>query len=139
MNKIRELKAEEAVSRFLGKNGRKRMNCAEAVASLFENAGVFSDDDSAVFKKSSAGLAPGGYCGSAFAAITALKKFDSDREEDFKAVFTAAAGSLKCGEVRKNRKLSCAKCVKLSAEYVIEAFNNKHSSDESPLDAPTGG
>lgn len=120
-----------AVDRFLGRVPGRRLNCAQAVASLFERAAVFSDDEIRHFAGCAGGRAPAGQCGSVYAAIKALEKVDPGSVEHLKAAFIARTGSLACREIRAAGTISCAECVENAAAFVAAVFGRMRSGGES--------
>jgi len=63
-----------------------------------------------------AGKAENGVCGALFAALSLL-----DNETDRHVIterFRASAGSTKCGEIRKLKRLKCHDCVDLVAQFM---------------------
>lgn len=103
---------------FLGKNGFERLNCAQAIIMAFKNEFNLSDEYLNSFKEMGAGKAPDGYCGAFYAARTLIGLEKNNKIEDFEKYFSEHAGSLKCREIRGNRKLSCVGCVEKSSDYV---------------------
>ncbi|WP_027398328.1 C-GCAxxG-C-C family (seleno)protein [Anaerovorax odorimutans] len=109
---------KKAINHFLGKNGHKRMNCAQAVINAFKEKYDIDDDTVKLFRLYGSGRAPEGICGAYFAARFALEKKNPEKLKDFEKYFIDQAGSIKCHEIRSNRKLSCLGCVEKSAEYL---------------------
>jgi hypothetical protein len=97
---------EKAKNNYLGKNG-PRLNCAQSVAAAFTADQVILDNLSACGR----GEAPDGWCGAAHAA-----KALTQNGPLVEKTYVEKAGSVKCAEIRKNRKLSCVGCVELGAE-----------------------
>jgi hypothetical protein len=94
---------------FLGKNGCPRFNCAQSVLAGF---GV---DEATIrrFDAYGSGNAPDGWCGAAASAAHLL-----NNKELVENYFVENAGSVKCFEIRRERKLSCIACVEKAAELV---------------------
>lgn len=104
---------------YLGKEGCKRMNCAQSVICAFKER--FSLDESAVelFKLYGGGNAPGGLCGAFYAAKYVLENgADKQKTSELEKFFLEQAGSIKCREIRGVRKLSCLGCVEKSSEFL---------------------
>jgi len=110
----------KAKNNYLGK-GTPRLNCAQAVIKAFEER--FGLDE-ATFRKFAAyggGNAPEGLCGAYCAARHLIELKAPDRLQEFESFFTEQAGSLKCSEIRKGRKLSCLGCVEKAAEFTARS------------------
>lgn len=99
------MEAKKAVDFYTGKAGI-RLNCAQAVAAAF-------DSDYSQFSSCGGGNAPDGWCGAAYVAADLSKN-----PGVVESAFMAAAGTVKCHELRSGRKLSCVACVQKSAELV---------------------
>ena len=106
-----------AIHAFLGHNGEKRVNCAEAVALILKDKGLFSEEELQIFKNSGGGMAPGGHCGSLYAALKGLEKLSPEKSEDLKERFRTGAGALECKAIRKARKMPCTECVGTAVDY----------------------
>ncbi len=65
------------------------------------------------------GRAEDGLCGALYAAKTLLN--DPEKTELLKKEFSVKAGSVKCREIMKLKKLPCADCVDLAAQIVDKA------------------
>jgi len=109
---------EKAIDYFFGRNGAKRMNCAQAVAVAFESYGLFSKEEFQEFMICGNGKAPQGYCGAVYAAIKALEKIDGAVKVQFMNDFNEYAGSLSCKIIRNNKKITCSQCVERSAGFI---------------------
>ena len=96
---------------FQGKEG---YNCAQAILKSFQEHLSVSEDDIKRFKKFGGGRAEHGYCGALYAAHYLLK--DPEKIKLLNEMFSKEAGALKCREIRKAKKLSCAGCVDVAAE-----------------------
>lgn len=103
--------SEKARNHFLGKNGHRRLNCAQAVLAAFDVEPELIDEN----RRAGGGNAPEGWCGAAYGAALLLK--DESKVEEF---FTEHAGSVKCREIRKEGKLSCPECVNQAAQLVVD-------------------
>ncbi len=110
-----------AVNYFLGKEGYKRVNCAQAVLTPFRDK--FGLDEAAVqlLKPFGGGNAPEGLCG----AFYAVKYLSGDNQvikmDEFEKTFKEQAGSVKCKEIRTINKFSCLDCVMKCAEFLAES------------------
>lgn len=107
-----------AKNSYLGKEGITRMNCAQAVINAFKEKYDIDDDILEEFKSYGSGKAPEGMCGAYYATKYLLEKSDPDKSAEFEQYFTDQAGSVKCHDIKANKKLSCLGCVEKSAEYL---------------------
>jgi hypothetical protein len=100
---------KKARNHFLGKDGCPRFNCAQSVLAGFsvDEATIMKFDDYG------SGNTPDGWCGAAEGAAFLLN--DRKIVEQY---FIEHAGSTKCSEIRKTRKISCIGCVEKAAEIV---------------------
>jgi hypothetical protein len=112
------MKSKKAVDFFGGRNGARRMNCAQAVAAAFEPERLFSKEEFQELAVCSYGRAPEGYCGGAYAAIKALEKIDTAAKAQFMDDFSEYAGSLSCKVIRSKKKVTCSQCVERSAGFI---------------------
>jgi len=112
------MRAKKAVEHFLGRNGAKRLNCAQAVAAVFMDEGILSDKEFNELAECGYGRAPQGYCGSVYAAMAILAKESAEKVAQFRNDFTAYALSLTCKEIREMKKISCVQSVNKAAELV---------------------
>jgi hypothetical protein len=105
---------EKAKKHYLGKEGHERLDCARAILKAFEHL----DPEMKETICQGGGRAPGNVCGAYCAAKQLLAKKNPARLKEFEEYFSALAGSLKCDEIRKLRKLSCLGCVAKAAEFL---------------------
>ncbi|PYG89070.1 broad specificity phosphatase PhoE [Ruminiclostridium sufflavum DSM 19573] len=106
---------------FLGKEGCRRMNCAQAVICAFKEE--FEIDEKVIedFRKMGGGNAPDGLCGAYYAASYVLhEKGAEDKAYELENYFSEYAGSVKCKEIKEGRKLSCTGCVVRSSEFLAK-------------------
>lgn len=109
-----------AKNHYLGKNGCKRMNCAQAIMHAFKEK--FEIDESMVeqFKLYGSGNAPDGLCGAYYATKHILEKSTaSGKDGELEKYFLEKAGAVKCREIRRAKKLSCLGCVEGCCEYLV--------------------
>ncbi|MCX7920574.1 MAG: C-GCAxxG-C-C family protein [Clostridia bacterium] len=111
---------EKARSYYLGQNGYRRVNCAQAVVSAFKEHFNISDDMLETFRSFGGGNAPEGVCGAYYAVRCMLENNNKEMIKDFEKYFLDSAGAVKCTEVKANKKLSCVGCVEKSAEFVAK-------------------
>ena len=110
--------SQKAKDHYLGRNGLKRLNCAQSVLAAFKDHYGITEDEIEAAISHSGGNAPGGVCGAYCAAKHILGKHHPEKLEEFDKHFRELAGSLGCKEIRKLKKLSCLGCVEKSAEYI---------------------
>lgn len=89
----------------------KQHNCAQAVVCGFGHA-----EFNAAMASCGGGKAPDGICGALHGALLLLPP---DKHEAAKARFLAAAGALKCREL-KSANVNCQSCVACAAKIVEE-------------------
>jgi hypothetical protein len=102
--------SQKAKAHYIGKGGKGKLNCAQAVIAAFEERFGYHD-----LKHT-----PGGVCGAYAAAKDILAKHYPDKVAEFDQFFLGQAGSLNCAEIRGKRQLSCLGCVEKAAEFVAE-------------------
>ncbi|MCX7710908.1 MAG: C-GCAxxG-C-C family protein [Clostridia bacterium] len=108
-----------AVNNYLGQAGCKRMNCAQAVISAFQEKYELDEDTVELFRAYGGGRAPGGVCGAFYAVKYILEHCgDAKRIAELEQYFSGCAGSLKCNDIRQARTLSCVECVEKCSEYL---------------------
>ena len=112
-------RAEYTVSLFTGSNGKKRINCAEAISRVYHmDIAPQTDSNLKHFKKCGHGKAPGKLCGAYYAGIKLLEEGNPDKVDQFKESFYSGAGSLICHEILKKKISTCEECVYIAAEYL---------------------
>jgi hypothetical protein len=112
---MRKIKAK---NHFLGKNGYAKLNCAQSVIKAYHDLFNASAQEVDVFAGLGGGKAPEGKCGAYYAAWQLALKNNPLKINRFEQDFIDATGSLKCKEIRKQRKLSCLGCVEKAAELL---------------------
>ncbi len=113
---------EKAKNHFLGLNGHKRMNCALAVVEAFHEKYPLDPKHKEELHNCGGGKAPGGICGGIYAAKVILDQYATGKSEMALSEFASIAGSVKCSEIRKAKKLSCLRCVELSSEHLLSVL-----------------
>ena len=108
---------KNARKRFLGQYG-ERLGCAEAVAASFMEAVPVAELRAEDFADARGGKAPQGYCGALYAALTLAEKAAPHRVQEIKDFFLNHAGGLTCGEIRAQKRMTCADCVERAAELL---------------------
>jgi len=118
---IREL----AVNHFSGKNGCRRLNCAQTILQIFKDRFDFiTDERISDFKKMGVGKAPNGECGMVYAAKFIMQNSGrSDGIAEFEKFFTGIAGSLKCSDINKKKREFCTLCVEETAGYLDKIYS----------------
>ena len=110
------MSTEKAKKHYLGQDNHARLNCAHAVLKAFENVvGVDLN-----YKCKGGGQSPGGECGALCAAKEILSIKNPQKITEIEIAFRETAGSTKCLDIRRNRKLSCLGCVEKAAMFVEE-------------------
>jgi hypothetical protein len=107
-----------AEENFLGINGRKKLNCAQAVIAAFKNK-FDSQCDISVFVNQGGGNAPDGFCGAYYAALCLLEQSRIQKKQDLQNFFKNEIGFDTCKEI-KAAKISCLTCVKKTAEFLAK-------------------
>ncbi len=91
-------------------------NCAQAILKNFHSEYFISQKMIDSYSAYGGGRAEDGLCGALYAAKTLLN--DPKKTELLKKEFSDKAGSVKCREIMKVKKLPCADCVDLAAQIV---------------------
>lgn len=107
------MRALDAVNFF---HGKEKYNCAQAILKAFQD---FFDIEDELIQKAyllGSGRAEEGMCGALYAAKILIS--DCRDFEKVKRLFEDVAGSSKCLEIKAKKKLPCAGCVLLAAEFV---------------------
>jgi hypothetical protein len=109
----------DAVSYF---HGKEKYNCAQAVTKAFQEKLNIPEHIIESYKNKGGGKAPGGVCGSFYAA---QKLFDTPEDiAALKELFVKYAGSTQCNEIRKLKKVDCTGTVAL-AQRIIKKLKIK--------------
>ena len=121
-----------ALEHYLGKNGKVRKNCAQAVLCGFQSSLNITETQIDAFSVYGTGKAPENICGAIYAAQTLLEKeTDAKSIEKLQAYFTEYAGSVKCREIRGHKKMSCMGCVENATRFVAENLFGESTMIES--------
>ena len=107
---------------YLGINGNKKHNCAQAVIAGFKDKFSLDDELVAKFAAYGGGKTPEGYCGALYASRHILKNANSVEIGKITEDFIKTAGSDKCKEIRAMKKLTCLGCVEKAAEILEVSF-----------------
>lgn len=115
------MSANVAKNHFLGKEGFRRLNCAQAVASAFKEKYHLKEETLEAFRAFGSGRAPEGLCGAYYAAKYILEENETSGKADrLERYFLEEAGDIHCSRIRECKKLSCLGCVEKSAEFLEE-------------------
>jgi len=109
--------AKQARDYFLGKNG-KRLNCYQAVLAVFKDIFKLQAGDIEEGLKFSGGRAPEGMCGAVYAVEKICTRKGNLKFNIFSNKFIQQNGAIKCQEIRKLKKISCAECVEQAVEFL---------------------
>ncbi|MFZ5988906.1 MAG: C-GCAxxG-C-C family (seleno)protein [Bacillota bacterium] len=106
---------------YLGKEGCKRLNCAQAVICAFKEKYNLDEDIVGSFDAYGGGRAPEGVCGAYYAVKYIMEKgIMAGRVSEFEQYFIEHAGAVKCIEIKSAKKLSCVGCVERSSEFLAK-------------------
>jgi len=112
------MRVTAAEENYLGKNGRKRLNCAHSVAEAFKDKFPITDAERSSFDRCGGGMAPGGFCGALLAARLLAGKSFSGALPVLDGQFAGQGGSLQCREIRAARKMNCVECVRTASMFL---------------------
>jgi len=107
-----------ATDHYLGKNGKKRVNCAQTILKTFQNRFDIKDNVIDEFEYFGGGRAPGGVCGALYAGKELLKSHDNNQLKKLESHFETTATYHKCKQIRINKTATCITCVKTVAEFI---------------------
>ncbi|WP_185957550.1 C-GCAxxG-C-C family (seleno)protein [Saccharicrinis carchari] len=95
-------------------HGAEGYNCAQAILKTFQKE--FEVDEQAIVAaaRNGGGRAEGGLCGALYAAHQLLG--DNPLQQKIDMDFIAKGSSVRCREIRTERRLSCKQCVSLAAQ-----------------------
>ncbi len=103
-------------------HGVEKLNCAQAILKTFQSEYNVSDDLIAHHKVSGGGRAEGNTCGAIYAAT--LLETDSSVKNSLSESFLKNVGSLKCKEIKSEKRVSCKECVGVAADVLEAHINN---------------
>ena len=95
----------------------ERLSCGQSVLRGFQELHGITEEEIAEAKKFGGGRAEGGICGALHAAGR-LVGADEEKHRELQRGFVAQAGSVRCREIREQKRLSCAGCVELAAKIL---------------------
>lgn len=108
-----------ALNHYLGKDGLKKRNCAQAILCAYQEVLNISEEKIEEFQSFGGGKAPENCCGAVYAAEYLLNvSGHKSAVEDLKETFQNIVGTVKCKEIRESKKLSCLGCVQNSARFL---------------------
>ncbi len=119
------MRQRKAAENFIGRNGVKRLNCAQAVASAFIEDGIASKEECDELSAFGNGKAPNGCCGSVYAAKRMLENAGEGKLEQFEKEFLIYAKSLICSEIKSKKEIKCFQTVRKSVELVEKILGLK--------------
>lgn len=123
---------ELAIRHYQGKDGARKLNCAQSVVAAFQESRDIPEEQLQALAGFGVGRAPGGVCGAYHSAVL----LSGGETEQLKEAFIQEAGSLQCREIRALRKLPCAGCVAHGARLVQEAeYQKVHAGEEEEQSA----
>ncbi len=117
------MRKEKAKNHFLGKNECVRLNCGQSVIKAYYDKFEALPDEVALFAAFGAGRAPQGECGAYYAARHLLSKKHTHKIGQSAQDFINFAGSMKCKDIRKLRKVTCLECVEKAVD-LLEGEND---------------
>jgi len=135
---------EHAQDHYTGRNGRRKLNCAQSVATAFQARYGLPEAVVAGLAACGGGRAPGGECGAFYAARVALEREHADRIGTCEAAFAGKAGSTRCKEIRSLKRLPCPACVSTAAEILdsvrpVEGAGPTEGAKACPARTPPSG
>lgn len=114
---------KHSLRRFMGADGSKRINCAEAIAGSFHrDIRPLEDKELKRFRKFGRGKAPGNACGAYYAAEYMISNENPELLDSLRAHFTDETMFVECKAIRRGRTLSCEGCVNNIAEFLSRNF-----------------
>ncbi|MDP3791334.1 MAG: C-GCAxxG-C-C family (seleno)protein [Candidatus Omnitrophota bacterium] len=111
----------KAKAYYTDRSGPKKLNCAQVVIAAFREKFDLDENTVHLFASFGSGRAPEGECGALYAAKFILDKNYQDKTEECRNIFMSKAGSIKCKEIRRLKKLSCIGCVETAAGFLDKA------------------
>lgn len=122
------MSTEKAKDYYLNKSGKGKLNCGQAVIAAFIDKFLLDENAIRLFAAYGSGRAPGGECGACYAAKFILKGNHPEKISQCEDAFVSKAGSTKCKEIRRLKKLPCVGCVETAAEFVDNIAGGKCDS-----------
>ena len=122
----KETMDKEKASKHFNKKP-ERYNCAQAILLAFQDDYNIEQKQIKAYKSCGHGRVEGGMCGALFAAKVLLG--DSDHTEELERCFCEAAGSVKCREILKLKRIPCDECVDV-AEALLQDFDKLRTTNK---------
>jgi hypothetical protein len=111
------------ISKSLSAYRDERKNCAQSILIGFRDACGVPDAEIDAARAAGGGRAEGGLCGALYAALQLSG--ENETKETLQQQFIEKAGSERCRDIRKLKKLSCEECVELAAEVLTKQEHRK--------------
>ncbi len=105
--------------------GEYRYNCAQAILKAYAPTVGAGEACLDRFSQFGSGRAPGGECGALFAARAIVA--DSNAKKEVEREFVEVAGTTRCRDIRKGRRVSCEQCVQTAANAVFSQLTQRGS------------
>ncbi len=118
------MSVKKSIEHYQGINGRKKLNCAQSLIAGFSDDFTVEEKTIAAFASCGGGKAPEGRCGALHAAQYILGGAHTESAKKCEEIFTQSAGSVKCKEIRAQKKLPCPECVEKAAEFLEKCNAN---------------
>jgi hypothetical protein len=96
----------------------EKKNCAQSILAGFSDICGVPDAEIDAARAAGGGRADGGVCGALHAALRLCG--ENETKETLQQQFVEKAGSERCREIRRLKKLSCEGCVELAAKVLVE-------------------
>jgi len=96
----------------------ERLNCAQSVLRAFQGAEPEGGSELRAASMLGHGRAEGGLCGALHMAQALAA--DAAARGRISAGFVAAAGAVRCREIRRLGRIPCVECVRLAARLLVE-------------------
>lgn len=106
-----------AIDKFLGKNGEKRVTCAQTILGAFQEKFDVEDETIDLFAQFGGGRAPEGLCGAYYSTVFLLNEKLPDMVDKFKLEYEEKLKFTKCRDLKAN-KISCIQCVEFCSEHL---------------------
>lgn len=110
------MSVEKAKAHYIGKAGCRKLNCAQTIVHVFQDKFALPEEMQEQLAMSGGGRAPGGLCGSLYAAQLILERSCPDSFKTCEEAFLVHAGATRCQDIRRLKKLSCVGCVEKAAQ-----------------------
>jgi hypothetical protein len=95
-----------------------KLNCAQSILNAFRHRNNITQNEIDAARSLGGGKAAGGMCGALHAVL--LLHDDHERKQSLRKSFLERIGSEQCREIRAKKIFTCAQCVELAAELLVE-------------------